>query len=505
MILDRKGRTRLDIRGIARNIKNKGIIETLKIAKNSVRYNQEYFAWKKKGAASRKQIEKLLAQGSEEDLEEYIMTVFPGMMHQGIRLKKESHSTAEKKEISAILKQQEDYLRTNHKKLFKQYNRQLRVQTLKAEIPAIYAEESMKPVENKVIFMENGDSPSPAGYQLSKEIQKQGKYEVVYKGLHIRKVSDVEYYQNAKDYIRELATAKAVFISTANDILSQFDLRPETKVIQLWHGVGMFKKVGFSTVDNVHFGKSAKSREEFDQYRNYTYVTVASEEQIWTFEDAFRIPRESGLYKTIGIARTDVFFWPDYYNEQMEKLYEAFPQIRGKKLILYAPTFRGKVAKAKAPDQLDIRAMADALSDDYVLLIKHHGLCKQLPPIPEDLREIFAFDMNTSKVLSIEGLLAVADILVTDYSSVGFEFAIREKPMIFFAYDIEDYMDKRGMYYDYEDITPGPVCKTTEEIIDYIANIDEKFDLEAVQNFRKKYVGACDGHAIERTIALLEE
>ena len=273
----------------------------------------------------------------------------------------------------------------------------------------------------------------------------------------------------------------------------------------LKHGVGMFKKVGFSTADNTHFGKSRKDREKYNQYRNYTHVTIAGEEQMWTFEDAFRIPCESGIYRPIGIARTDVFFDQNYCDEQIALLYEAYPQIKGMKLILYAPTFRGSVSKAKAPDALDIRAMAEALSDEYVLLIKHHGLCKDRPPIPEDLQNVFAFDMNSVKVLTIEGLLAVADVLISDYSSVAFEFAIREKPMVFFAYDYDEYMDKRGMYYDYEDITPGPICKTTEEITDYIADIDERFDIEEVKAFREKYVGACDGHAIERTIALLEE
>lgn len=431
--------------------------------------------------------------------------LFLEMMDAGLAQLDTVEKKGERKQLSALLKAQEEAFTAKEPAAAKIYRKNLKTRTLKEQLPAIYAEESKKPVEDKVIFMENGGSPSPTGYHLSKEIQKQGKYQVVYKGLHIRAVSDAEYYHNAIGYVKELATAKAVFLSTANDILSQFDLRPETKVIQLWHGVGMFKKVGYSTVDNHNFGKSAKDREEYDQYRNYTAVTVAGAEQIWTFEDAFRIPRSSGVYRPIGIARTDVFFWPEYYNEQLEMLYEAYPQIKGKKLILYAPTFRGSVSKAKAPDQLDIRAMAEALSDEYVLLIKHHGLCKERPPIPEDLKNVFAFDMNSVKVLTIEGLLAIADILITDYSSVGFEFAIREKPIVFFAYDIEDYIDKRGMYYDYEDITPGPVCRTTEEINDYIANIDERFDHEAVKAFREKYVDACDGHAIERTIALLEE
>ena len=470
----------MDTRAVLHNLKTKGVAETIRIARR---------------------------RRSEPETDPKVMTaeLFLGVMDRGIAHLEKAESKDERKRMSAILKDQETAFYEMDPAAAKVYRKKLKARTLKEQIPAIYAEESKKPVEDKVIFMENGGSPSPTGYHLSKEIKNQGKYRVVYKGLHVRAVSDAEYYHNALGFVRELGTAKAVFLSTANDILSQFDLRPETKVIQLWHGVGMFKKVGYSTVDNRHFGKSAKDREEYDQYRNYTAVTVAGEEQIWTFEDAFRIPRESGIYKPIGIARTDVFFWPEYYNEQLEKLYEAYPQINGRKLILYAPTFRGAVSKAKAPDQLDIRAMAEALSDDYVLLIKHHGLCKERPPIPEDLKNTFAFDMNSVKVLSIEGLLAVADILITDYSSVGFEFAIREKPIVFFAYDIEDYIDQRGMYYDYEDITPGPVCRTTEEVADYIANIEERFDLEAVQNFRKKYVGACDGHSIERTIALLEE
>ncbi|MBQ6315208.1 MAG: CDP-glycerol glycerophosphotransferase family protein [Mogibacterium sp.] len=470
----------MDTKAVLRNLRTKGISETIKIAKN------------KNKRLEAERIDKLA-------------NCFLALMDEGVAAIDKAENKEERKKISALLKAQEDILTEKQPKAAKEYRKRLKARTIKEQIPAIYAEEAKKPVENKVIFMENGGSPSPTNKKLSEVIKEQGKYKVVYKGLHVRKVSDAEYFHNSLGFIKALGTAKVLFLSTANDFLSYLDIRPETKVIQLWHGVGMFKKVGYSTVDNSHFGKSAKDREEYDQYRNYTYVTVAGEEQIWTFEDAFRISRDTGTYKAIGIARTDVFFDEEYYKEELEKLYEAFPQTRGKKLVLYAPTFRGAVAKAKAPDQLDIRKMAEALSDEYVLLIKHHGLCKEKPPIPEDLENVFAFDMNKNKVLTIEGLLGIADILITDYSSVGFEFAIREKPIIFFAYDLDDYLDQRGMYYDYQEITPGPICKTTDEITDFITNIDERFDLEEVRAFRQKYVGACDGHAIERTIALMEE
>ena len=495
----------MNIKAIIRNVRNKGLRETAKIARKNMKYSPKYFVWQAKGKTLKRKMAKFVKEGRIEEAEAFAAENFAPMIEEGISILAASSSKIEKRDVSDTLKAQEDQMKETYPKLYKAYHKALKDRVLKVEIPAIYAEESKKPVEDKVIFMENGGSPSPTGYHLSKEIKNQGKYKVSYRGLHVRKVADAEYYHNAINYIKDLATAKAVFLSTANDILSQFDLRPETKVIQLWHGVGMFKRVGYSTQDNAHFGKSRKEREEYNQYRNYTYVTVAGEGQIWTFEDAFHISRDSGVFKPIGIARTDVFFWEGYHQEQLDKLYEEFPQCRGKKLVLYAPTFRGSVAKAKAPDQLDIRMLAEKLPDDYVLLIKHHGLCKERPPIPADLQNVFAFDMNTSKVLTIEGLLAVADILITDYSSVGFEFAIREKPIIFFAYDLDDYIDKRGMYYDYEDITPGPICKTTDEIADYICNIEERFDIEEVRDFRKKYVDACDGHAIERTIALLEE
>lgn len=379
----------------------------------------------------------------------------------------------------------------------------LRATYIKEYVPAEYMNRMDKPVEDKVIFLESGTSPSPSGYLLGKTLEKQGKYKVLYMGLGVRRVSSLEYYENALRFIEEAATAKVIFLSTANDVLSHFDIRPETKVIQLWHGVGMFKKCGWSTVDNAFFGRSVNKRNEYDQYRNYYAVTTAAEEQAWTFQDAMHLPKEK--IRAIGIARTDVFYDEEYSKKGIEKLHKKYPITKGKKLILYAPTFRGDKKNTVAPDQLDIRKMAEALGDEYVLLIKHHGLAKKIPEIPEDLKEAFAIEMGAERVLGIEKLLAIADICITDYSSIGFEYAIMERPLIFFAYDLDDYLDKRGMYYDYRDITPGPICKTTDEIVDYIVNIDERYNPEEVRAFKEKYVKMCDGHAIERTIALMEE
>ncbi|MGI6032788.1 MAG: CDP-glycerol glycerophosphotransferase family protein [Coriobacteriales bacterium] len=397
------------------------------------------------------------------------------------------------------LEQQADLIEGLRKKIV----RECKAHYIKELIPEAYAREVSKPIENKLIFMENGNCPSPSNSHLISVLKKMGTYTIHKTGLKRRRVSELEYYENALAFAADAATAKTVFISSANDVFSHVEMRPETKLIQLWHGVGMFKRVGWSTVDKS-FGKGVEERREYDQYRNYTYVTIAGKAQAWTFEDAMHIPADSGVIVPVGVARTDVFYDPHFVATARERLLAHFPQIGDRKLILYAPTFRGDVGNGKAPDQLDIDKLGQALSDEYVLLIKYHNLSKDIPPIPQRWEETFAFNMNKNSILSIERLLSIADICITDYSSIGFEYAIMERPLIFFAYDLDEYLDTRGMYYDYDEVTPGPICKTNEEMIDYIQHIDERFDKQQVIDFKKKYVGACDGHATERTIALIE-
>lgn len=415
----------------------------------------------------------------------------------------DNKESEEFKEIMKWYFKTETVLRKGLSAQFNKFQSHMMALYIKNRLPECYLENSVAPVQEKLVFMENVNCPSPTNSHLIKVLRKQEKYEIVTIGLKRRKVSEIEYYENALNLIKESANAKAIFLSTANDLFSWIDLRAETKLIQLWHGVGMFKKVGWSTVDK-HFGRGASAREEYDQYRNYSYVTIAGKEQAWTFEDAMHIPADSGVIVPVGISRTDVFYDEGYFESIKKKLYTKLPQIKGKKIILYAPTFRGSVRGAKAPDKLDVNLFGEALSDEYVLFIKHHGLSKDVPPIPEKWKDTFAFDMGEKKILGIESLLAVADICISDYSSVAFEYAILERPLIFFAYDMEEYLDARGMYYDYEEITPGPVCKTTEEMVDYILHIDERFDKQEVIDFKNKYVEACDGHATERTIALIE-
>lgn len=370
---------------------------------------------------------------------------------------------------------------------------------LKILYPRIYKKYSKLPVdENKVVFVEIRLPALTNSLQLLYDkLYMETELDLHCHFLRNTFVSRKEYRERCKAFIADIATAKYVFMDEATNVNGCFEMRPETVVTQLWHGCGAFKKFGFSTADAI-FGASRKDMENYPFNRNYTHVTVSSPDVIWAYEEAMRYSHESGVVKALGSSRTDIFYDDEFIKSAYDELYEKFPAAKGKKVILYAPTFRGRVAKAKSPNVLKLTELHEAFNDEYVVIMKHHPLVRKRPAIPEELIGSFAVDFTTD--MSIETLLCVSDICISDYSSLVFEYSLFERPMIFLAHDLEDFFDWRGFYYDYDELTPGPVVKTTEEVIAYISDIDNLYDKQAVKDFRNKFMCSCDGHATERII-----
>lgn len=353
--------------------------------------------------------------------------------------------------------------------------------------------------ENKILFLEmRFDKLSNSMEYMYHVMEQSGKYELATAHLHFNFSRGREFTENVKHMIRELATSRCVILDEASIVLSCLPLRKETMAINLWHGCGAFKKFGRSTAE-LKFGASAATLDKYPNYGNLDVVTVSSPEVIWAYEEAMNLPK--GIVQATGISRTDLFYDEEFVNSRREKLYEVMPEARGKKVILYAPTFRGHVASATSPDEIDFYRFVKELGDEYVLVCKHHPFVKFPPEIPEELS---SFARDLTQELTIEDLLCSADICISDYSSLIFEYSLFEKPMIFYAYDYEDYCDWRGFYYDYFELTPGPVVKTQDELLDTIHHIDERFDRQRVIDFKNKFMGSCDGHATERIISLIK-
>lgn len=351
----------------------------------------------------------------------------------------------------------------------------------------------------KAVFVEVRFDEITDSFRLVYDRMKADGFDVHEQFIENIKPGKWGYIKRCLRMLEDISDAHYVFLNDACNVTSCIPLRKGTKIYQLWHACGAFKKFGMSTAELI-FGDNRKSLEKYPNYGNLSYVTVSSPEVIWAYEEAMNLKDTKTQVVATGVSRTDVFYDQHFIEQSKAAVYSVCPAAENKKIILYAPTFRGRVAKAESPDCLDIPAMKRALGAEYVLLIKHHPFVKQPPVVPEDCAD---FAMDVTKSLEIDQLLCASDVCVSDYSSLIFEYSLFERPMIFFAYDLDDYFDWRGFYYNYDELTPGPVVKETEEIIDYIRHLDARFDQAQVHAFKEKFMSSCDGHATDRIMALV--
>lgn len=291
----------------------------------------------------------------------------------------------------------------------------------------------------------------------------------------------------------DMATAKIILLDDFYPMVYPLRIRKNAELIQLWHAVGAFKTFGFSRIGRPG-GPSPKSI----NHRNYTKAIVSSKNVAKYYAEGFGITEDKII--ATGIPRTDIFFDEQYKSEVRERLYSEYPFLKEKKVITFAPTFRGNGQQsAHYPmEVLQLENLYNELKDEYVFLFKIHPFVKNDFNIPYQYKDFF-YDFSDYR--EINDLLFVTDILITDYSSVCFEFALLNKPMLFFAYDIEEYVNKRDFYYEYNSFIPGPLVRSTEEIIEKI--VEKDFKMEKIKPFAQYYFDDHDGRSSQRVVEQL--
>ncbi|UWE13641.1 bifunctional glycosyltransferase/CDP-glycerol:glycerophosphate glycerophosphotransferase [Actinacidiphila bryophytorum] len=288
---------------------------------------------------------------------------------------------------------------------------------------------------------------SPEGFPKDAELVKRWSWP------YLRALAQAEFWVDNQSYPVRLAKRK------------------ETTYIQTWHGSAL-KKMGF---DSPEFRTKTKAQQA-DQQRvldRFDHFLVRTEHDVRTLVPAFRLPDSkivrSGYPRNdslVAAAKAEAEGGGRVRGALAEKL--GIPDDR--KILLYAPTFRsspdGAVQKFEPP--FDVEEFAERFGDRYVLLMRSHYLNNVVLPPSVRGRVI-----DVSGIHDVTPLYLLADALITDYSSVMFDYALLGRPMLFFAYDLDDYVNGlRGTYFDLVKHAPGPVVERTGELYSALDDLD---------------------------------
>lgn len=324
------------------------------------------------------------------------------------------------------------------------------------------------------------------------ELERRGDYDIK---LITRR--DIEFSKNPAKLIKgafrfffvssyRLATAQYVFLNDNFMPLAYINFSPETKVVQLWHAEGVFKRFGLCSALPPEI-------EELEKRccKRYTHAVCSSKNVVPYYAKAFGLPEERVL--PLGSARTDRFFLPSDTENLRAEFDEKYPQCRGKKLALYAPTFRDDPKRdGEIMKNFNAKKFAERFSDEYVLLIRLH------PQVHTGEVEAGESAIDMTGYPDVGELVQICDLLITDYSSICMDFVLLEKPCLFYAFDLEKYERERSFFFNYEDYVPGRTAKTFDELLDMIASGD--FGKDRQEKFKNFNFDALDGKSAERIV-----
>lgn len=295
------------------------------------------------------------------------------------------------------------------------------------------------------------------------------------------KMSQMKTFCLAICFMKLYAKARVVFIcDNFFPVISCWKSK-KTKVVQLWHSCGLLKKMGYDTYEDIpkyYVG---------NVYKNYDLVTVSERACEEPLTRAMR--QKQGIVKALGVSRTDTYYNQDWLDFCKKQFYDIYPEAMHKKVILWAPTFRGNAGNPYQEGTETILQMEKELGPDCFVIRKVH------PHIEA------RYHLSNCDIPS-EQLLPVADLMITDYSSILFDYLFFQKPYVLFAPDLEEYLDKRGFYVEYDSLSPYVVTKEGQ-LKQTILSALEADNKEWLEKQKDYHISSCDGSATKRILEYL--
>ncbi len=290
--------------------------------------------------------------------------------------------------------------------------------------------------------------------------------------------------------VGSIAASDFIFIDDYAPVFGFFKLYKKTKLIQVWHAGEGFKSVGYS-----RFGREGSPFPSGSCHKAYTFALTGAPELVPVYEEVFGIEKDAIL--PLGMARLDHFLDQEKIDAFTSEFYKKWPDLKGKKIILFAPTFRGAGQKDAWYDysRLDFSRIYDFCGDEYIFLIKMHPFITERPDIPKIFRTRIC---DFSDYPDINELFYITDLLITDYSSNYYEFALLKRPVLFYTYDRAFYELTRGVHRSVKDNAPGKVCDTFDQLMTALETKD--YEIDKTLTFAREHFGNYDGHASDRII-----
>ncbi|HXS62203.1 MAG TPA: bifunctional glycosyltransferase family 2 protein/CDP-glycerol:glycerophosphate glycerophosphotransferase [Streptosporangiaceae bacterium] len=297
------------------------------------------------------------------------------------------------------------------------------------------------------------------------------------------------------------ALGRSAYLIANDHVALPFSRRAGQKYVQTWHGTPL-KRLGY----DIASPSFVSGRRYFDfmdgDVAQWDLLISPNPFSTPIWRQAFKY---SGEIAETGYPRNDVLLTRDAERESLIRARLGLPA--GKRVAMYVPTWRDNQHDGTSRYGLDLRldlaAASERLAQDYVLLIRGHHLMagwKLAEAGGADTAEPgFVFDVTAYP--DINDLLRITDVLITDYSSVSFDFAPTGRPMLFFTYDLAEYRDKlRGFYFDFEESAPGPLLSTSEEVIAALADLEPVVaeSKPAYDAFTARFCPLDDGKAASR-------
>lgn len=364
------------------------------------------------------------------------------------------------------------------------------VQHLIRKLYAFFVKTYRKKKETILFLSEQSTTLGKNQQAVIRQMQKRGLdqvYDILTfaKPVTVKKLSVKEWFT----LLKKLAESDIIVVDDHVPVLDWLVLDKKTKVIQLWHAGAGFKSSGYSRWG--HKGCPAP----YSAHRQYDFGIAGSKKIRPFFAEVWGINEEQVL--PTGMPRMDEYLDVEHRKLKTEEIYRLYPMCKGKKVILFAPTYRGTNKKtAYYPYSLiDFKKFYELCGDEYVVLFKMHPWVAEPVPIPAQYLDRFV-DVNTYP--DINDLFYVTDLLITDYSSNVFEYSLMNKPMLFFAFDEIQYSFSRGFHRPYRESAPGKVCATFDELLRAIAEKD--FEDYKVREYVEQSFDHIDTHASDRVI-----